>query len=261
MPGFIAQGGDFVFGNGTGGESIYSGKKTFKDERAGLQMKHDRRGLVSMGNSGKNSNTSQFFYTFSPTSQCDGKHVIFGEILSGFEVLDAMESVGTKEGEPSSIVKLTDCGAFHPLETPSAGYWFDKPDEDSFSGYTPVFMTKPRVLVVAPTKAVCEKFIKLMGDCTLPSQMAINDEESEESAVLHAKSCLERFVVDAVVVAPVSASLFSSIDVPQSWVDVGFSGSIDQIVLVAKPVDALSAIRNVSWMKDKNNWHLDGASS
>jgi len=145
VPEFIAQGGDFVFGNGSGGESIYSGKKTFKDERAGLQIKHDKRGLVSMGNSGKNSNTSQFFFTFMPTPQCDGKHVVFGETISGYEVLTAIESFGTKEGEPSAITKITDCGAFHPIDTPAAGYWFDKPDEESFNGYTPVFMTRPRV--------------------------------------------------------------------------------------------------------------------
>ena len=78
------QTGDFVFGNGSGGESVY-GKK-FKDERPGLALKHDRRGVVSMGNSGKNSNTSQFFITFGPSPQCDGKHVVFGEVVAGFEV-------------------------------------------------------------------------------------------------------------------------------------------------------------------------------
>jgi cyclophilin family peptidyl-prolyl cis-trans isomerase len=84
IPGFIMQGGDFVFGNGSGGESIF-GKK-FKDERAGLMRKHNCKGVLSMGNSGKNSNTSQFFFTFQATPQCDGKHAIFGRVISGFEV-------------------------------------------------------------------------------------------------------------------------------------------------------------------------------
>mmetsp|Transcript_16874 Transcript_16874/g.20607 ORF Transcript_16874/g.20607 Transcript_16874/m.20607 type:complete len:134 (-) Transcript_16874:579-980(-) len=83
VPNFIVQGGDFVFGNGSGGES-----------RAGLLLEHDRKGIVSMGNSGKNSNTSQFFITFKDAPQCDGKHVIFGEVISGYEVLDAIEKVG-----------------------------------------------------------------------------------------------------------------------------------------------------------------------
>lgn len=80
VPDFIIQGGDFVMQNGTGGESIF-GKK-FKDERGGLNIKHDRAGLVSMCNSGKNSNTSQFFVTLREGGcpQCDGKHVIFGEV-------------------------------------------------------------------------------------------------------------------------------------------------------------------------------------
>lgn len=85
IPQFILQGGDYVFGNGSGGESIFNGKK-FKDERAGLQLKHDARGVLSMGNSGKNSNTSQFFITFKEAPQCDGKHVVFGKVVSGFEV-------------------------------------------------------------------------------------------------------------------------------------------------------------------------------
>lgn len=85
VPEFILQGGDFVFGNGSGGESIYNGKK-FKDERAGLQLKHDTKGVLSMGNSGKNSNSSQFFITFKAAPQCDGKHVVFGKVVSGFEV-------------------------------------------------------------------------------------------------------------------------------------------------------------------------------
>lgn len=84
------QGGDFVFGNGSGGESIYNGKK-FKDERAGLQLKHDGKGVLSMGNSGKNSNTSQFFITFKEAPQCDGKHVVFGKVVSGFEVSTCLQ--------------------------------------------------------------------------------------------------------------------------------------------------------------------------
>lgn len=90
IPGFILQGGDFVFGNGSGGESVF-GKK-FKDEREGLLKKHNRKGVLSMGNSGKNSNTSQFFLTFKAAPQCDGKHVIFGQVVTGFEVSNSRVS-------------------------------------------------------------------------------------------------------------------------------------------------------------------------
>ena len=87
------QSGDFVFGNGSGGESFLTGKK-FKDERGGLLQKHDRAGVLSMGNSGKHSNTSQFFVTLAPAPQCDGKHVVFGRMISGWEVLRAVEGGG-----------------------------------------------------------------------------------------------------------------------------------------------------------------------
>ena len=108
VPGFVAQGGDFVRGDGSGGESIY-GKK-FKDEKAGLKGKHDARGVVSMANSGRNSNTSQFFLTLAPAPQCDGKHVVFGSVVDGLDVLDAIEAVGSSTGAPTAPVVIGACG-------------------------------------------------------------------------------------------------------------------------------------------------------
>ena len=112
VPGFVLQGGDFVFGNGSGGESIFNGKK-FKDERAGLLPSHNRRGVLSMGNSGKNSNTSQWFLTLADVAaQCDGKHVVFGELVSGWEVLRAAEALGSRSGAPTAPVTVTECGVW-----------------------------------------------------------------------------------------------------------------------------------------------------
>ena len=87
--GFMAQGGDFTHHNGMGGASIYGSK--FPDEN--LNLHHSKRGLLSMANSGPDTNGSQFFITFAPTPWLDGKHVVFGEMVKGEEVLKEMEKI------------------------------------------------------------------------------------------------------------------------------------------------------------------------
>ena len=106
IPGFMLQGGDFTNGDGTGGVSIYGGK--FDDESFGI--KHEKEGLLSMANSGPDSNGSQFFITVAPTPWLDGKHVVFGEVLSGMEVVKAIEALGNEEGKPSKQVVIAGCG-------------------------------------------------------------------------------------------------------------------------------------------------------
>mmetsp|Transcript_1533 Transcript_1533/g.2708 ORF Transcript_1533/g.2708 Transcript_1533/m.2708 type:complete len:181 (-) Transcript_1533:105-647(-) len=110
IPGFMAQGGDFTRGNGTGGESIYGEK--FKDEN--FLHKHDRVGLLSMANAGKNSNGSQFFMTFNKFPHLDGKHVVFGHISKGFETMGAMEKFGSQSGTVRKEVLIKDCGQLFP---------------------------------------------------------------------------------------------------------------------------------------------------
>jgi len=111
IKGFMMQGGDFVTGTGAGGENIH-GKKGFKDDPGGLKRKHDGRGTVSMGNTGKNSNTCQFFFAFDALKQLDGKHVVFGKIVQGMEVIDRVEEETASEGEgkPSLTVIMVDSG-------------------------------------------------------------------------------------------------------------------------------------------------------
>lgn len=106
IPQFMCQGGDFTRGNGTGGESIYGEK--FADEN--FKLRHTGKYLLSMANAGPNSNGSQFFITTAETPWLDGKHVVFGKVLSGSEVVDAMERVGSRNGATSQTVTIEDSG-------------------------------------------------------------------------------------------------------------------------------------------------------
>jgi len=106
IPGFMCQGGDFTTGTGTGGESIYGGK--FADED--FTIRHTAPGLLSMANSGPDSNGSQFFITTVPCPHLDGKHVVFGEVERGFQTLGALEENGSASGAPEKVAVIVDCG-------------------------------------------------------------------------------------------------------------------------------------------------------
>jgi len=104
---FMCQGGDFTRHNGTGGESIYGEK--FQDEN--FKLRHDRPGLLSMANSGKNTNGSQFFITTVKTPHLDGKHVVFGKVVQGMGVLKEMENQPVDERDrPRKPCVIADCG-------------------------------------------------------------------------------------------------------------------------------------------------------
>ena len=110
IPHFMAQGGDVTKGNGTGGRSIFHDEfpRGFPDEN--FDLTHDRDHVLSMANAGADTNKSQFFITFQKTPWLDGKHVVFGEVIDGFEVLHQMEAVGTSDGKTKKTVTLREAG-------------------------------------------------------------------------------------------------------------------------------------------------------
>jgi cyclophilin family peptidyl-prolyl cis-trans isomerase len=119
IDGFMAQTGDTTFFDGTGGLSIYG--DSFEDEPQGLRLKHEGRGVLACANAGPDTNSSQVYLTFRATPHLDGKHVVFGRVEAGGEVLAALEAIGTPSGQPRGRAVIVGCGAMPEGATEEEG--------------------------------------------------------------------------------------------------------------------------------------------
>lgn len=110
IPDFMIQGGDFIRHDGTGGRSIYGTEVNGRFDDENFQLKHLGPGILSMANSGRNTNGSQFFITTKRTPHLDGRHVVFGTVIDGWDVVKKIEDCGSASGKPRKSVIVQDCG-------------------------------------------------------------------------------------------------------------------------------------------------------
>ena len=221
--------------------------------------------------------------------QCDGKHVIFGKMISGWEVLDEIETLGTTSGVPNGTVTITDCGVYLPHVTPASGFWYDQPDNNETTTYTGIsssFIVRPRVAVIGPTSVVVDKFCTvLQSKCcsvikftTTDTATATEDPNTDtnENVAQKVYDLLQSYSIDVVLVAPSCRNIMEQIKIPDSFFITATATSQpptqqhelpntvhiskSNVIIECKPLDAITAVYSQSWLHQYNTtgiWKFD----
>ncbi|KAL9179566.1 hypothetical protein ACHAXT_008856 [Thalassiosira profunda] len=264
VKGFIVQGGDIIFGNGAGGESVYNGKK-FKDERAGLALKHDRAGILLID--GQQWQELEYVSVLCDSGQ--------GSAVR-WKARDVWGMPFRDGGDPSNRGV---CGRWwralrayyhhrlrrlHSIAHAGRRLLVRQARRGIVTGITPEFMIRPRVGILAPTGQVGERFKKALGEHASTLLIATDAEGRDEEIVRLVMEPLERFALDVVVAAPVCAKLLGAMDVPASWNEAAkklgkAAPNKEEVFIEAKPVEVLSQIVNESWLGKKEGWLLSAS--
>ncbi|KPI85497.1 putative cyclophilin putative peptidyl-prolyl cis-trans isomerase [Leptomonas seymouri] len=189
IPNFMLQGGDFTRGNGTGGESIYG--TTFRDESfSGKAGKHTGLGCLSMANAGPNTNGSQFFICTAATPWLDGKHVVFGRVVEGLDVVKKVERLGSSSGKTRGRIVIADCGevaAAKPEEAKPAKVAEKKPEVVP-SPTAAAKVVAPKKVSTPPAPAPTEAKKRGRGEDEDEARMARLRAKKAKLAALRAKA-------------------------------------------------------------------------
>lgn len=169
--------------------------------------------------------------------------------------MDATEQWGSVSGEPlrgDLSCQVTDCVLWHPMVTPGAGYWFDTPDPDSYTGVSPVFVVRSRIAVVATSELILDRFCKVLQPFCSVTKIILSGETPSKIVVSSIDTLLQNFAIDVVIVALSCTMMLVDMKLPSDWLEAGIA--LKEVIIEAKPLESRELIRTKSWLVRQLSW-------